>query len=305
MSTTAPNPASPAPNTGDSPKGFAFALTAYLIWGFLPLYFKLVAHLPVGEVLAQRVLWALPIALVLLIILGRTRDLREALKNPRMLAMAGLTASIVSVNWGIYIYAIKSGQAMEAALGYYINPLFSILLGSILLGERLNRLQWIAVALAAAGVAVLAIAGGSLPLIALSLTLSWGFYAYFKRALPIGPNQGFALEVLLLMPFALGYLIWQQINGTLSFGHTGLRDVLLLLGCGVVTAVPLIVYANGAKLLRLSTIGIMQYISPTMIFLTAVFLFDEPFDKARAIAFPLIWASLVLYTLAMLKKPKA
>jgi chloramphenicol-sensitive protein RarD len=284
------------PLGGDTPRGFLFALTAYLMWGFLPLYFRLVEHVGILEVLAHRVVWSLPIALAVLLALGRTDALREAIRTPRMLAMACITAALISVNWGIYVWAIHSEQALQAALGYYINPLFSIFLGAVLLGERLSARQWAAVALAALAVGILTLDAGRLPLVALSLTVSWGFYAYFKRSLPIGPNQGFTLEVLLLMPIALGYLLWLHGQGALHFTQGGARDVALLVGCGVITAVPLMIYANGAKLLTLSTIAIMQYIAPTMIFLIAVFIFAEPFGTARAIAFPMIWAALVLYT---------
>ena len=289
---------------GDTARGFAFALTAYLLWGFLPLYMKQLAHIPTLEVLAHRVLWSVPVALAILVWLGRTGDLMRAFGNPRMLAMAGVTAALVSVNWGIYVYAIQSGQALEAALGYYINPLFSIFLGRVLLGERLSALQWGAVALAALAVGMLTLQAGKLPLVALALTLTWGFYAYFKRSLPIGPNQGFALEVILLCPVALAFAVWLAASGQALFLNTALSDDLLLIGCGVVTAVPLMVYANAAKGLRLSTIGLMQYISPTMIFLTAVFWFGEPFDSARALAFALIWVALVLYSAAMLRKAR-
>ena len=286
--------------TGDSAAGFAFALGAYALWGFLPLYMKALAHLSPVEVIAHRVLWSLPIAFGVLIWLGRTADLKRALVTPRMLGMGAVTASLISVNWGIYVWAIGSGHALEAALGYYINPLFSVFLGWALLGETLNRAQGFAIALAFVAVVILAVASGSVPWVALSLTVSWGFYAYFKKSLPIGPNQGFTLEVLLLTPFALAYVIWASATGSGHFGMGVSRDTLLLLGCGVVTAVPLMLYANGAKGLRLTTIAMMQYIAPTMIFLTAVFVFDEPFGTARAIAFPMIWAALVIFTWALI-----
>lgn len=296
---------SPSPRGGDTPRGFLLALTAYLLWGFLPLYMKQLAHIPTLEVLAHRVLWSVPVALAILIGLGRTGDLMRAFRTPRMLGMAGVTAALVSVNWGIYVYAIQSGQALEAALGYYINPLFSIFLGRLLLGEALDRLQWGAVALAAIAVGLLTWQVGRLPVVALALTVTWGFYAYFKRSLPIGPNQGFALEVILLLPLAVAYAGWLAASGQAVFRNAALTDDLLLIGCGVVTAVPLMIYANAAKGLRLSTIGIMQYISPTMIFLTAVFWFGEPFDSARALAFAVIWVALVLYSLALIRKARA
>ena len=290
--------------SGDSLRGFGFALTAYLFWGVLPIYMKAMAHIPTLEVIAHRILWSVPVALGILWWLGRTSDLRAALRSPKMLRMGVVTAGLISVNWGVYVWAIQSGQALEAALGYYINPLFSIFLGRVVLGERLSRMQWVAIALAAVAVSVLTWETGRLPVVALSLMLSWGMYAYFKKSLPIGPNQGFALEVLMLVPFALGYMIWLQVSGQAVFLNTTVSDSLLLAGCGIVTAVPLMVYANGAKLLRLSTIGIMQYITPTIVLLVAVFVFDEPFGTARALAFPLIWAALVLYTFSMVQQAR-
>lgn len=295
----------PPTKNEDSLKGFAFALAAYFMWGFLPLYMKAMTHIPTVEVLAHRVIWSVPVALAILAWLGRTADLKAALRTPRMLGMAVLTAALISVNWGIYVWAIQTGHALDAALGYYINPLFSVFLGASLLGERLSGAQKAAIALAAAAVAILTWEAGRLPLVALSLTVSWGIYAYLKKSLPIGPNQGFALEVILLLPFALGYALWAGLRGEAAFLAGNRVDVALLMGCGIVTAVPLMVYANGAKLLRLSTIGIMQYIAPTMIFLTAVFLFGEPFGRARAIAFPMIWAALIIYTWSMVRQARA
>ncbi len=295
---------SPMPKNGDSPRGFAFALTAYFLWGFLPLYMKAMAHIPAAEVIAHRILWSVPVAGAVLIVLGRTADLRTALRNPRMMGMAALTAVIISVNWGIYVWAIQSGHALDAALGYYINPLFSIFLGAVLLGERLDRIQMAAIALAVAAVAVLTIDAGRLPVVALALTVSWAAYAFLKKQLPIGPNQGFMLEVLILLPMALAYLGWLIWRGESHFWVGNTADTLLLLGCGVITAGPLMIYANGAKLLRLSTIGILQYIAPTMIFLTAVFIFGEPFGRAQMIAFPMIWGALAMYTVALVRQAR-
>ena len=291
----------PTPKNEDSLSGFFYALSAYVLWGFLPIYMKALAHVTPTEVIAHRILWSLPIAGAVLLAQGRTADLKRALRTPSMLGMAAVAALLISVNWGFYIWAIGAGHALDAALGYYINPLFSILLGAFLLQERLSHLQKVAVALAALAVIILTIGTGRLPVVALALTLSWGFYAYLKKQLPIGPNQGFTLEVILLTPFALGYVIYVQATGTGHFMQGTPSDTWLLLGCGIVTAIPLMLYANGAKLLRLSTIGIMQYIAPTMIFLTAVFIFGEPFGTSRMIAFPMIWAALVLYSIAMFR----
>lgn len=289
----------------DTPAGFAYAVTAYLLWGFLPLYMKALAQIDTLEVLAHRVIWSVPIALAILAWRGRAAAVVRSLGDVRTLGMAAMTAALISVNWGIYVWSIQRGHALDAALGYYINPLFSIFLGAVLLKERLSSAQKAAIALAVLAVATLTWEAGRLPLVALSLTLSWGLYAYLKKRLPLGPNQGFTLEVILLLPFALGFALWSEVQGKAVFLHSGAWDTALLLGCGVVTAVPLMIYANGAKLLRLSTIGILQYIAPTMIFLTAIFLFDEPFGGARLVAFPMIWAALAIYTAALVRQARA
>lgn len=288
----------------DTPKGLALAVTAYVLWGFLPLYMKALDHLGPIEVVAHRIIWSVPVAGLLLVALGRTRDLKAALGNPKMLGMAAVTAALISVNWAIYVWAISTGHALDAALGYYINPLFSIALGAILLREPLTRTQLFAVGLAALGVVVLVVEAGRLPWAALGLMVSWGFYAFFKRSLPIGPNQGFLLEVLILLIPALVYVTFLGVQGTGHFG-VGMSDTLLLSCAGVVTAVPLLVYANGAKLVRLSTMGILQYIAPTMIFITAITLFGEKIDTGRMIAFPLIWAALIVYSIPMIRQARA
>lgn len=291
----------PAADNRDALRGFLFALTAYIMWGFLPFYMKAVAHIPPSEVISHRILWSVPVAGGLLMVLRRTADLKRALRNPKMIGMAAITACLISINWGIYVWAIGAGHALDTALGYFINPLFSILLGAVLLKEKLKPAQMAALALVILAVVILTVENGRLPIVALSLTLSWGLYALFRKTLPIGPNQGFLLEVLLLAPFALAYLVYLIVTGQSHFGGTA-SDTALLAGSGLITAVPLILYANGAKLLKLSTIGIMQYIAPSMIFLIAVFVFGEPMGTARGIAFPLIWTALVIYTLPMLKR---
>jgi chloramphenicol-sensitive protein RarD len=294
----------PTPHPGDTAAGFAFALSAYLFWGLQPLYMKALAHIPAAEVILHRVIWSIPVAGLVLVLIGRTADLKAALRSPRTVAMAALCAAIVSVNWGIYVWAIAAGYALDTALGYYINPLFSVALGALFLGERLSRLQVAAIALAAAAVVILTVANGRLPLIALSLTVSWGAYAFLKRTLPIGPNQGFFLEVLILAPAALAYWLWLVMQGQSHFATGDATDTMLLLGLGIVTATPLMLYANGAKRLKLSTIGMMQYIAPTMIFLLAVFVFGEPFSVIQGVAFGLIWAGLALYSAALLRNAR-
>lgn len=288
----------------DTPRGLAFAITAYCLWGFLPIYLKWLSHVPAPEVLAHRIIWSIPVAGVVLIALGRTGDLIQALRTPRMLMMGAVTAALITVNWGIYVYSIATEQALDAALGYYINPLFSVALAAVILGERPSPMQMVAIALAFCAVVVLTWQAGELPWISVVLTVSWGFYALAKKSLPIGPNQGFMLEVLILSVPAIGYLIYLATRGEMVFGSS-LDQSLLLMGSGLVSAVPLMVYSNGAKLLRLSTIGILQYIAPTLIFLVAIFLFGEQMDRARIIAFPMIWAALVIYSIPLIRQMRA
>jgi chloramphenicol-sensitive protein RarD len=217
------------------------------------------------------------------------------------MGMALLTATLISVNWLTYVYAITTDRALDAALGYYINPLFSVFLGFALLGEKLTHRQWVAILLTVFAVAILTYEVGSLPWLSLILPVTWGFYALFKRSLPIGPNQGFLLEVLLLSPVAIVYLAYLSSTGENHFTSIDISTTLLLVGCGMVTAVPLIVYANGAKLLKLSTIAMLQYIAPTLIFLVAVFVFGEEFGWEKKVAFPMIWMALIIFTLSSKK----
>ena len=241
----------------DTPAGLAFAVSAYLMWGVLPLYMKLLDHVPAAEVVAHRVVWSVPIAMLVLVALGRTSDLSAALASPRTLAMGVLTAVLISLNWGIYVWSIGSGHALDAALGYYINPLFSMILGIFFLGERPSRLQIVAIVLAIGAVVIITLAAGTVPWVAIGLFVSWGFYALCKKQLPVGPNQGFLLEVLILLLPAVAYIAWISVQQQGHFLMLSWYDSLLLLGCGAVTAIPLMLYANGAKRLRLTTIAVL------------------------------------------------
>ncbi|CAI9401772.1 Protein RarD [Pleomorphomonas sp. T1.2MG-36] len=290
-------------------RGFAFAFSAYLLWGFLPFYMKAVAHISPYEVVAHRVLWSVPITAAILLALGGFSSFLAVFRQPRMLAMGFLTASLISVNWAIYVWAIGSGRALESALGYFINPLVNVALGTLFLGERLSRAQMFAVALAVFGVGLMTVESGGLPWVSLALALTFGIYGYLKKTLPIGPTQGFLLEVVLISPLALAYIGWLAATGSGHFIGTGMvttiSDTVLLAVSGLVTAVPLILFVYGARLLRYSTIGLMQYIAPSMIFLTAVFVFHEPFSAGKLVAFMFIWAALVVYTATMFSGRKA
>ncbi len=285
-----------APDNQDTKAGFLFAGGAYLIWGFLPLYMKALSHIPAWEVVPHRILWSVPIAGAVVWWSGLWRDALHIFRQPRNLAMVALTSALVAVNWGIYVWAISVGRTLETALGYYINPLFSIFLAAVVLREKLSRIQLFAIGLAALAVILLTWEAKGLPLVSIGLPLTWAVYAFCKRTLPIGASQGFFLEVLLLSIPALAMSGWFSQQGSSHFGPTGWKDMALLAGTGLVSAVPLMLYAHGAKGLRLTTIAIMQYSAPTLVFLIAVFVFDEAFSRIKLVAFCLIWLALLVYS---------
>jgi len=282
--------------------GFVAALCAYGAWGLLPFYMKAVSHIPIIEIVAHRVIWAVPVTGILLLCLGRTHDLVKALKSPKTLLLACLTSALISVNWILYIWAVSNYRTLDAALGYYINPLFNVLVGALFLRERLNRPQWIAVALAFVAVVLLTIELQGLPFLALALPVTFGCYSLLRKSLPIGAAQGFMLEVLILFFPALAAEIFFIIKGTSLFWQTQSFDPLLLLAAGPITALPLILFTLGARALSFITIGLMQYIVPTALFVIAIFVFHEPFSLNQLIAFALIWTGLALYSFATIKQ---
>lgn len=286
----------PAARLSDGARGFLMAFAAYALWAVLPFYLKALSHIPAIEVVAHRIIWSVPVALLFLVVFGQFRDILNTLRQPRMLAMAALTASLITVNWSVYIWAVAHDQVMGAALGYYINPLFNVVLGRLFLGERLSKVQYVAVGFAFAAVLVLTVNAGGLPWVSLVLPLTFGLYGFFRKSLPMSPLQGFTLEVLILCIPALAYVLWLTATGTDHFFAGPVSDVSLLLLAGPFTAIPLILYAGGAKLLRYTTLGLMQYMTPTLLFVFAIFVFHEPFSKAQLVAFVLIWLGLALYT---------
>ncbi|MGV6875149.1 EamA family transporter RarD [Pseudochelatococcus sp. B33] len=289
------NPSISARPAPDALRGLTYALMAYLLWGLLPLYLKEVAHVPVGEVIAHRILWAVPFAGLLLLATDGTKAMRRAVRDPRVLGMAAVTATLISCNWGVYTWAVINDRALDTSLGYYINPLVSVLMGVVLLRERLDRPQVIAIGLATAAVLLLAVQAGGVPWVSLALPVTFAIYGYLRKTLPVAALQGFALEVLILSIPAGAYVAWLTATGGNHFG-TVAADSLWLMAAGPVSAAPLVMFAVGARNLPLSTLGIMQYIAPTLVFLIAVFVFGEPFSLTQAVAFGLIWAGLAIFT---------
>lgn len=289
----------------DSPLGLVLGMSAFLLWGLLPFLMKALSHISAYEVVAHRVIWSIPIVGVILIVTRRTSDIKAAFRSPKTLGMAVICSFLISVNWGIYVWAISVGKTMETSMGYYITPLLAILIGATILGEKLNNGQKLSSVIAAIAVAILAWDLGAVPWVSLGLAGSWSIYAFLRKTLPIGANQGFMLEVLILFIPAVCLIIWLTSTGQSHFGPTGLNDILLLMFCGVATAVPLMLFTNATRQIRMATIGILQFIAPSIIFLVAVFAFDEPFNQVKLVAFVLIWIAMAIFGYTIIKKQKA
>lgn len=289
----------------DRPLGLLLGMSAFLLWGLLPFLMKALSHISAYEVVAHRVVWSIPIVGIILIVTRRTSDIKAALRSPKTLGMAVICSFLISVNWGIYVWAISVGRTMETSMGYYITPLLAILIGATILGEKLNNGQKLSSAIAAIAVAILAWDLGAVPWVSLGLAGSWSIYAFLRKTLPIGANQGFMLEVLILFIPAMCLIIWLTLTGQSHFGPTGLNDILLLMFCGVATAVPLMLFTNATRQIRMATIGILQFIAPSIIFLVAVFAFDEPFNQVKLVAFILIWIAMAIFGYTIIKKQKA
>lgn len=285
-------------------KGVALGLSAYLCWGFLPLYFKLLGEVLPSEVVAQRVLWSLLLLAALIAGAGRWPALRAALANPRALKILAGSALLIAINWLVYIWAIGAGHVLETSLGYFLNPLVNVLIGVLVLKERLTTAQKVAVALAGAGVTVLAVGAASGLWISLALALSFATYGLLRKIAPVESLEGLAVETLLLAPIAAGYVVWLSAQGLLRFGTEADLSMLLALG-GIVTAVPLLLFAAAARRLRYSTLGLLQYIAPTIQFLLAVLVFGERLTTAHLICFALIWSGLVIYAADGLRRRPA
>ncbi len=294
---TAPLPAAPptaAAARRETAIGLASALGGFLIWGMVPLYFKLLAALGPLEILAHRVVWTVVLLGGLVVALGRVRDFVLVLFSRRIWIYL-ITTALVSTNWLLFIWAVVNDHVLESSLGYYINPLVNVLLGVAFLGERLNRRQVAAVLLAAAAVGTLVVGYGAVPWVALSLAFSFGFYAMVRKKARIDPLLGLVVETALLTPLALLYLIALGVQDTGAFG-AGWAMTLLLSAAGVATGAPLLLFMHGAQRLKLSTIGLLQYLSPTLQFILAVAVFGEPFTNAHLVSFALIWTGLGVFS---------
>ena len=285
-------------------KGLALGISAYALWGVLPIYFKALRAVPSVDIVAHRILWSVPILALLLSVAGAWDEVRAAVRNRRTMLLLGVTALLIGVNWLLYVYAVNSGHILAGSLGYYLNPLANVPLGRIVLKERLSWLQWAAVALAAAGIAALAAGALGQLWISLALCLSFASYGLLRKIAPVDATAGLAIETTLLAPFAAAWLVWSFSSGQPTFGDSS-ADVVLIAVAGVVTTVPLLLFTAAARLLPYSTLGMLQFIAPTLQFAIAVLLYGEPFTTAHAVAFGAIWAALGLYVLAIVRHVRA
>ena len=277
--------------------GLLYTTGAFLIWGVVPVYWKMLQHVPALEILAHRIVWGFACVALWMTIRGRWPELRAVFGRPRTVAALLASTFFIAVNWGLFIYAVNTDRVLATSLGYYINPLINVLLGLVVLRERLNRNQWFAISLAVLAVVLLTVQAGELPWISLVLPAAFGLYSLLRKTVQADAVVGLTFETAALAPLAVMLLLWQERRGVGALGHQGLGIDLLLVAAGAVTAVPLILFTLGVRRIELSTAGLLQYIAPTCTFLLAVLLYDEPFSTAHALSFGLIWTALVVYSL--------
>lgn len=278
-------------------KGVLFCLIAHLCWGGMAYYFGLLRQVSALEIAVHRGLWSVPIAGAVAWALGLMPGVARAAGNPRILATLAFTSFLIAFNWGFYVWSIEAGRTLESSLGYYINPLFNVVAGFLFLNERFTRAQVLAIALAAGAVVIQTLGAGVFPWLGLLLGATFSLYGFIRKTIAVGPVEGFFIEVCLLAPAAVAAALWLAHAGQARF-LTSPRDTVLLIGCGVLTSTSLLLFAAAIKRIRYSTAGLMQYISPTLVFLTAVFVFGEPLDRWRLVSFALIWVGLAIFSVS-------
>ncbi|AVP56984.1 EamA family transporter RarD [Pulveribacter suum] len=285
--------------------GILYATLAYTAWGLFPLYFRQLAGVSALEVIAHRTLWSLVFVAVVLVARRQLAWMGAALRQPRLVGIFALSALLLAANWLVYVWAINAGHVLDASLGYFILPLLNVALGYALLHERPRRGQWLAVGIAALGVLWLTVQAGQLPWIGLFIALTFGGYGLLRKTAPLGALEGLALETALLAPLAVGLLVWWGWQGRAAWPQAGVVGTLWLLSTGPITAVPLLLFAAGARRIPLTTLGLLQYIAPSLQFISGVWLLGESVQPARLVGFALIWLALVLFTLEGLWQRRA
>ena len=284
----------PTTNPG---RGYILGIIAYLIWGLFPLYFKAIQSVPATEIISHRAIWSALFGALLLMAWKHPGWWRELRDNPRRLAVLTGSGLLIASNWLVYVWAVNNERMLEASLGYYINPLVNVLLGMLLLGERLRRLQWLAVALAALGVLQQLWQVGSIPWVSLMLALTFGFYGLIRKQAPVAALPGLVVETWLLLPLAIGWLLLHPAAVSAQPAFWGTREAFWLIAAGPITLVPLLCFNAAARHLPYTTLGFLQYIAPTLVLLLAVFVYGEPLEPSKLLAFVCIWAGLVVYSL--------
>ena len=277
-------------------KGVLYAAGAYFLWGLFPLYWKLLQDVPAGQILAHRIVWSLVFVGLVLMVRRNWGWLRGALRRPRVVLTFALSGLLLGVNWFVYIWGVNAGFIVETSLGYFINPLVNVLLGFLILKEKLRGAQWLALSVALAGVLYLTFSYGAFPWIALTLAFSFGFYGLIRKTAVLNSAEGLFLETAVLFLPALGFLLLQEARGVGALAHSSMTTNLLLVGAGIVTSIPLLLFAAGARRITLTSLGLLQYMAPTLQFLIGVLIYNEEFGLSRVIGFGLIWLALILYT---------
>jgi chloramphenicol-sensitive protein RarD len=276
-------------------RGPLLAAGAYLLWGVLPIYWHALADVPALEILLHRIVWSLAVVLALLVVRKDWQWLANGLRHPAVFRVFLVTAALLAVNWLVYLWANNNGHIVETSLGYFITPLVSVVLGLLVLHERMRAGQWLSVGIAALGVLFLVLTAGGWLWISLALALSFGFYGLLRKTARLGSLEGLTVEMAILFLPALGYLLYLSSTGQAAFGVDGSSTTALLALSGAVTAVPLLLFASGARLVPLTTLGLLQYIAPTLQFCIGVFIYREPFDQARLLGFSIVWFALAVY----------
>ena len=284
--------------------GLVFGLLAYGLWGVLPIYFKQLAAVSPLDIVAHRIVWSLLFLAVLLAIIRGWGQVRTAIRDRKTLLLLLATSILIAINWLLYVYAVTSGHILAGSLGYYLNPLMNIVLGRFVLKERLSGLQWAAVAIAAAGVSVLAAGAGTTLWISLTLCITFATYGLLRKIAAVDALAGLSIETAILFPIALAWLLWGASLGQPTFGSTD-REMVLLTVAGAISTIPLLLFTAAARRLRYSTLGMLQFLAPTLQFLVAVALYDEAFTKPHAIAFGAIWTALALYVASLIRDLRA
>lgn len=277
-------------------KGVIYAATAYVLWGLFPFYWKALADVPATQILAHRIVWSLLFVGIILTVRHNWAWLSGATRQPRILFTFAISGTLLAVNWFTYIWGVNAGFIVETSLGYFINPLVNVLLGYVFLRERLRAAQWMALGVALAGVLYLTFNYGTFPWIALTLAFSFGTYGLLRKTAALNSAEGLFLETAVLFLPAFGFLLLQEARGVGAFGNANPATTILLIGAGAVTSVPLLLFAAGARRITLTTLGLLQYIAPTLQFSIGVLIYHEPFGQARLIGFSLIWLALILYS---------